>query len=111
MDAAPGPQPISERVLRDGELRSLDWNKQRRSWEELRTALPPHSPRKELWIRRCRPHTKVSRREKTQGSLPAEDAALVHFFQRRVERPNQVAPDRRLAGNCRVVFQNSTVAP
>jgi hypothetical protein len=79
MDAAPGPQPISERVLRDGELRSLDWNKQRRSWEELRTALPPHSPRKELWIRRCRPHTKVSRRVKTQGSLPAEDAALVPF--------------------------------
>ncbi len=38
LEVAPGAQPISERALRDGVLRSLDWNKQRRAWDRLRAS-------------------------------------------------------------------------
>lgn len=36
LEVAPGAQPISERALREGVLRSLDWSEQRRAWEKLR---------------------------------------------------------------------------
>ena len=36
LEVAPGAQPISERALRDGVLKSLDWLEQRRRWAELR---------------------------------------------------------------------------
>ena len=38
LEIAPGAQPISERALRDGVLKSLDWLAQRRRWAELRGA-------------------------------------------------------------------------
>ena len=36
LEVAPGAQPISERALRDGVLKSLDWLEQRRRWTALR---------------------------------------------------------------------------
>jgi len=36
LEVTPGAQPISERALRDGVLRSLTWIEQRRAWEKLR---------------------------------------------------------------------------
>lgn len=36
LEVAPGAQPISERALRDGVLKSLDWLEQRRVWKKLR---------------------------------------------------------------------------
>jgi len=36
LEVAPGAQPISERALRDGVLKSLDWIEQRRRWAEVR---------------------------------------------------------------------------
>lgn len=38
LEVAPGAQPISERALRDGVLRSLNWIEQRRGWEKLRAS-------------------------------------------------------------------------
>jgi hypothetical protein len=38
LEVAPGAQPISERALRDGVLKSLDWTEQRRRWVVLRRA-------------------------------------------------------------------------
>jgi ParB-like chromosome segregation protein Spo0J len=38
LEVAPGAQPISERALREGVLRSLDWQEQRRLWEKLRSS-------------------------------------------------------------------------
>jgi hypothetical protein len=35
LEAPPGEQPISERALRDGVLRTLDWGEQRRRWREI----------------------------------------------------------------------------
>ncbi len=47
LEVPPGPQPLSERVLRRA-LRSLDWNEQRRAWArlvtELNLSLPASSP-------------------------------------------------------------------
>lgn len=41
IEVAPGAQPISERALRDGVLKSLDWLEQRRRWGQIkRTAAP-----------------------------------------------------------------------
>lgn len=41
LEVAPGAQPISERALRDGVLKSLDWLEQRRRWGQIkRTAAP-----------------------------------------------------------------------
>lgn len=37
LEVAPGAQPISERALRDGVLKSLDWLEQRRAWSVIRT--------------------------------------------------------------------------
>lgn len=36
IEVAPGAQPISERALRDGVLKSLDWIEQKRRWAEVR---------------------------------------------------------------------------
>jgi ParB-like chromosome segregation protein Spo0J len=36
LEVAPGAQPMSERALRDGVLRSLDWVEQRRRWVEMK---------------------------------------------------------------------------
>jgi hypothetical protein len=38
LEIAPGAQPISERALRDGVLRSLNWIEQRRAWDTLRSS-------------------------------------------------------------------------
>ena len=38
IEVPPGAQPISERALRDGVLKSLDWLEQRRRWASLRRA-------------------------------------------------------------------------
>jgi len=38
LDVAPGAQPISERDLRDGVLRTLDWIEQRKAWAKLRSS-------------------------------------------------------------------------
>ena len=38
LEVAPGAQPISERALRDGVLKSLDWLEQRCRWERVRSA-------------------------------------------------------------------------
>jgi hypothetical protein len=38
LEVPPGAQPISERALRDGVLRSLDWVEQRRRWAALARA-------------------------------------------------------------------------
>jgi hypothetical protein len=35
LEVPPGAQPISERALREGVLRSLDWNEQRRAWARI----------------------------------------------------------------------------
>lgn len=41
LEVASGAQPISERALRDGVLKSLDWLEQRRRWGQIkRTAAP-----------------------------------------------------------------------
>ena len=37
LEIAPGAQPISERALRDGVLRTLDWVEQKRRWREIVT--------------------------------------------------------------------------
>ena len=41
LEVAPGAQPISERALRNGVLKSLDWLEQRRRWERVRSANGP----------------------------------------------------------------------
>ena len=38
IEVPPGAQPISERALRDGVLKSLDWIEQRRRWAAIRRA-------------------------------------------------------------------------
>src|SRR5262249_22288005 len=38
LEMAPGAQPVSERALRDGVLKSLHWPEQRRRWDALRAA-------------------------------------------------------------------------
>lgn len=35
LEIMPGAQPISERALRAGDLRNLNWNEQRRAWAGL----------------------------------------------------------------------------
>lgn len=44
LEVAPGAQPISERALREGVLRSLDWNEQRRAWARARRTWAPSAP-------------------------------------------------------------------
>ncbi len=39
LEVTPGAQPISERVLREGVLRSLLWVDQRRAWASLRARI------------------------------------------------------------------------
>lgn len=42
LEVPPGRQPISERMLREAVLRSLDWGQQGKYWSELaRARLPP----------------------------------------------------------------------
>jgi transposase-like protein len=55
-------------------------------------------------------HEEFRRRVKTQGSLPSEDAARRPTLQPRSERADQVAPDRRLAEDRRVLSQQTAVA-
>lgn len=38
LEVAPGAQPISERALRNGVLKTLDWREQRQRWASLRRA-------------------------------------------------------------------------
>jgi hypothetical protein len=37
LEVPPGARPISERALREGVLRLLDWREQRRGWARIRT--------------------------------------------------------------------------
>lgn len=41
LELPPGAQPVSERGLREAVLGTIDWQEQRRRWEELRAQFAP----------------------------------------------------------------------
>jgi hypothetical protein len=65
LEVAPGAQPISERALRDGVLKSLDWVEQRKRWQAVARGHPSGSA--EVGPRR---HAEARRSPTKQGQSP-----------------------------------------